>query len=267
MKKAPQNSIQNPKSSDTHSLESSRDNHHTPKNLKIRGKQKIEHGFFCTTATDRNSSYKLDIPYNQSNTFIDLARLIDSYLFDNNGRLKKERDKRIITHIFMQCLDLKSTKNIESFDSFCTGLLSIAKIKDRHRRRELYTPPMETLLEMMGFEPNQEKLDSSEILTVTLRNNPKERNVMDDNIQTEIDTDFTNATTVTITEGQRLRVKGGKLKRTQISLQPDIKQALDHLANQKDTSMSLLINQKLREDPEISQFIEQVEQITPSFTK
>ena len=58
------------------------------------------------------------------------------------------------------------------------------------------------------------------------------------------------------TKGQRLRVKGGKLQRTQISLIPAIKDVLNQLAEQRETSVSLIINEKLENDPEIRNLLE-----------
>ena len=58
------------------------------------------------------------------------------------------------------------------------------------------------------------------------------------------------------TKGQRLRVKGGKLQRTQISLIPAIKDVLNQLAEQRETSVSLIINEKLENDPEIRTLLE-----------
>lgn len=59
------------------------------------------------------------------------------------------------------------------------------------------------------------------------------------------------------TKGQRIRVKGGRLSRTQISLVPSLKEALSKVAEDNDTSASLIINELLEQDPRIQSLLSQ----------
>lgn len=58
------------------------------------------------------------------------------------------------------------------------------------------------------------------------------------------------------TQPQRLRVKGGKTKRSPIYFDPDIKEALEKAAKHRNTSASVIVNEVLASDPEIQRHLE-----------